>query len=152
VCVRRHGYTALTFITDGNKQFTCGSKAARWVSDSNGNGPEQQLQDDVLARNLNNTLITRNTTTGENIRLQFVEDLEEPEEEPLAINGDDRSARATRASSRREARMTRRAARRQASRSLLVDGPQADTSAAKPATWWWFDWGHGNGNQQPDQK
>jgi hypothetical protein len=104
-----------------------------------------------LARNLNNTMIRRNATSGDNIRLQFVDDLEdEVDDEPLAVDSDDRS---TRAAARRDRRARRAARRQHASRSLLVDEPlSVNASAAKPSTWWWFDWGHGNDNQQPDQR
>jgi hypothetical protein len=213
----------VTFITDGDQQFTCGSGSARrndqkQNGSSTGNNNDNGHEDDndserkaqLLARTLNNTVVHR--TSGEEMRVQFVDKIEDDTADSESRQNDDSSEeetepepRSRRTRRERRSRRSRQAraqsarnhiparlrkylvepevpeaetspdqattasARGQAARSLLarpaaglVDfsedrrvraarraaalqstAPDADAAAAKPATWWWFDWGHG---------
>lgn len=129
----RDGYTSVTFITDADKQFTCGSGTAgrnpqAWTDDGNaqreeGDNSQWGARVQAAAAGLNDTLLLH-TSSGELLHLQFADhvaaegiDTDGDREAQLQDVDDDNNSSedgAPRASSRRAARRARHATGRRA--------------------------------------
>jgi hypothetical protein len=132
----RDGYTAVTFITDNDQQFTCGTSSARRDNQVGGSTKTQDTQESgnrndsnngenddddsvwkahVLARTLNNTII--NNTTGEQLRVQFVDKIKDDTEDVELRNNDDDIEEWTEPEPRSRTRSERRSRRSRQART-----------------------------------